>query len=269
MRGLCSAVASLFMCSWKEVINVLAVDLWQFLSAFQFIAVGKAWLPYPPMNSRSFSFPTVTRLWNRRGCMSVFGLVHSECKMSISLSRIVQIWKVHRVFSRECIVFLWPQLTEYVFITPSAHLVSGQHEPNWALAGWICWPPVPARLVSRGTGPWLLNGPFCSCQKHYAEDPCCCMVSSWKWEDWHARLHLSVYTTKKRALPSTISCSGFNQGLEISCTAHTGVNLLLSPLHLLLFPLPTQTAITARSDSHWKTKAVVWKKKKQPISSIV
>lgn len=198
MRGLCSAVASLFMCSWKEVIYVLAVDLWQFLSAFQFIAVGKAWLPYPPMNSRSFCFPTVTRLWNRRGCMSIFGLVHSECKMSITLSRIVQIWKVHRVFSRECIVFLWPQLTEYVFITPSAHLVSGQHEPNWALAGWSCWPPVPARLASGGTGPWLLNGPFCSCQKHYAEDPCCYMVSSWKWEDWHARLHLSVYTTKKK-----------------------------------------------------------------------
>lgn len=45
----------------------------------------------------------------------------------------------------------------------------------------------------------------------------------------------SVFILQK-ILPSTISCSGFNQGLEISCTAHTGVDLLLLLPHLLLFP---------------------------------
>ncbi len=45
--------------------------------------------------------------------------------------------------------------------------------------------------------------------------------------------YISVFILQK-ILPSTISCSGFNQGLEISCTAHTGVDLLLP--HLLLFP---------------------------------
>ena len=80
----------------------------------------------------------------------------------------------------------------------------------------------------------LLKGLFYSSWKQYAEDPRPYTVSNWKREDWHGRLQLCVYTTK--ILPSTISCSGFNQGLEISCTAHTGVDLLLLLPHLLLFP---------------------------------
>lgn len=67
------------------------------------------------------------------------------------------------------------------------------------------------------------------------KDPCCRAVSSWKWEDWPARLHLGVYTTterereRKKVLPSAISCSGFNEGLEISCGAHTHRSQSLSP----------------------------------------
>lgn len=37
LSGLCSPVVGLFMCSWEEVIYVSAADLWQFLSASQFM----------------------------------------------------------------------------------------------------------------------------------------------------------------------------------------------------------------------------------------
>lgn len=59
----------------------------------------------------------------------------------------------------------------------------------------------------------------------------------------------SVFILQK-VLPSTISCSGFNQGLEISCAAHTGADLLLLSTPPPPRPLPTQTAITAGSDGH-------------------
>lgn len=90
------------------------------------------------------------------------------------------------------------------------------------------------------------------------------MVRSWKWEIWHGRLQLCVYTTKK-ILPRIISCSGINQSLEILCTANTGVDLFILP-HLHLFPRQYKQQLWLAQMATERSRFL--SRKKKPISSI-
>lgn len=134
------------------------------------MAAAKTWRPHPPMNGpfSLFPFACVTRAGNREERTSVFGLVRSGCKTSISFYRIVQFAETHRVFTQEFNVFLFflkPQLAEYPFRAAGAHLVCGAARgPSSTLADH--W--VPARLSSRGSES-VAASTLSSCQKHDAE----------------------------------------------------------------------------------------------------
>lgn len=172
ISGLCFPVGSLFMCSWREVIYVSAVALWQFSFSFPvYVVVGKASLLHILQWIHTLSFSHfLTQLENQYGSMSIFSLVHSVCRMSTSLSWIMQVLKCTVSLSRN-VLFLYSHSSLDMAFSHWVHI--------WFLGSVNLTEHWQARAADhqslrdycpkeQGTP---LKGLFCSSRKQYAEYP--------------------------------------------------------------------------------------------------
>lgn len=158
---------------------------------------------------------------------------------------------MHCVFTQECIVFIWPQLTQYGFLTPIAHLACGQCEPNWALASLSGWPPIPARLVSRATGPAAERSVLFLWNSMLRTPGLTRLAAESERIGTVDNNSVFILHTKNSALYNILLWPYPRSGNLVLCTHRSRSPPPSTPPPPPL-PLPTQTAIMAGSDGPWK-----------------
>lgn len=119
---------------------------------------------------------------------------------------------------------------------------SGQCECRRTLADSGCWPPICAWLLSRETRSLCWRVCFVCLRNSVLKTP-----SLPQLEAESVRIGMEDYILVfilQKLCPCTISCSGFNQGLEISCTAaHTE--------HISSSLNPTSYSFNANANSNY------------------